>query len=200
MIFTKNNGDLNGLFNYFYKKKQNKIYDLFNVVSIGTYYPDGWSDAYTLINPSISGNTAKDNWCSPLIKNSFFQISFLKGSFVLSSYTLKSRTYSRDDMPRSWEVYGSLNGVNFTLIDQKTTSDLYELGASKNYEPDVKNFKLKYIKVVQVTNQISRDYFCMNKIELFGKLNQDIFTNKSSFPCSKSIVFVCLLMNLMSAV
>lgn len=84
MIFTKDSGDLNGLFNYFYKKKQNKLYDLFNVASIGYYYQNGWSDASILINPSISSLEKKIIGVLPSIRTHFFKFLFLKALLCLA--------------------------------------------------------------------------------------------------------------------
>lgn len=104
-------------------------------------------------------------------------------------------------MPYSWEVYGSFDGVNFTLIDTKTSTALLEVSASKNFEPDVKDFKLRYLKVVQTTNYNSRDFFCLNKIELFGKLIQDVdrCTSYKSF-YSKNNRIICMLVCFLCAI
>ena len=93
---------------------------------------------------------------------------------------LKSRTYLKDDMPYKWKVYGSLDGVNFTLIDTKTSYNLLETGSCVIFTPLKQNFKLRYLKVVQTINYNSRYYFCLNKIELFGEYIPDNEVSKTS--------------------
>ena len=194
MIFTPKGNILDGVFSY-YNKKKRSIFDFVNVVSIGTFFKDGWSEPYVLVRPPKEEVKLNDNWCSPNITNSFVQISLLKETLILSSYTIKSRTYIPSDMISSWNVYGSLDGKTFELIDTKLDRPELLTNNQSNYVPDKPNFKLKYIKIEQIINSRKRFYMCLNRIELFGKLFRDEYCTigKSAKRCGFKFVCVAIL-------
>ena len=170
MLFTPNSNAMNGVISYYNRKNHNNISKLVNVVSIGTHFKDKWSEPFILVAPDSDTASVSNNWCSPDINGSFVQIAFLKDYFVLNSYTLKSRTVSAYDMPVSWKVYGSLDGVSFDLIDTKTNRPELRNINTSNFTPDKPNYRLKYLKIEQVINSETRFFFCLNRIELFGVL------------------------------
>lgn len=194
MIFTTEKGILNGVFTYYFSKHPKKLFKYVNVVSSGVETNLPWSNQSLLVDPSINGTEYKDNWCSPNITKSFVQIVLLKDTLILDSYTLKSRTTNSLDMPVSWNVYGSIDGVNFVLISTQNTRDIVSAGASKNFIPTTANFKMKYIKFEQTINSEKRYYFCLNKIELFGRLiNEQRCTNKNQSRSPLHFIYIILM-------
>ena len=196
MIFTPSGNILDGVFSYYNKKNKNKISKFVNVVSIGTYFPDKWSEPSILVTPDSNVVSVSNNWCSPNISSSFVQFAFLKSTLTLSSYTIKSRTINPYDMPYSWKIYGSLDGISFDLLDTKTKrTELIETNQS-NYIPDTPNYKLKYFKIEQTINSNSRFYFCLGRIELFGKLIKDEYCSnikKMNINSPSSVLILILL-------
>ena len=88
MLFTPSSNVMNGVFSYYNRRNKNNISKFVNVVALGTFFKDKWSEPHIIVSPDSNVSNVSNNWCSPNIEGSFVQIAFLKDTFILRSYTL----------------------------------------------------------------------------------------------------------------
>ena len=166
-----NNADLNGiLYNLYYQNPTN----YFSLVSIdgSKVNDDGWSEKEVLINPSITGTSIKDAWCSFNEPYANISIHFSKHFLTLTNYTLKTRTTTANDFPTGWILYGSLDNKTWTMIDEKAdVKELNQLNLAKTYS--VKQIgTYKHFRFIQTSNSDNRYVFGLSKVEFFGKFTE----------------------------
>ena len=165
------------------------------ITYINKNYPKEW-DKYIKIEPSstakddiregalsIVNRTSKNdsdkhkqNWCSSNETLPYFILSIK--SFFISPifYSFQSRDYPDNYYPKSWFVQGSINKRNWINISE-------ELGQNQMKQDQTATFSFqkygifKYIKFNQISDVSTKNYFCLQQIEIFGELLKRIPSN-----------------------
>ena len=144
------------------------------------------------IEKIIGFNDNSSKWVSAVyLKDQYFIINFGYNTIKVEKYAL--RTVTDDYYPIEWEIYGSLDGQKWTIIDHKE-DDICEgntyyrssnliacsINAVKIYEVN-KKMLLRYLKVKQIGKNIVRKYnpdhtdgfnyaFYLSGFEAYGKV------------------------------
>ena len=88
-----------------------------------------------------------------LIQDAWFQIDFKIGSVEIIGYLLGTGCISKDrHSPKSWRLFGSLNGKDWELIDKQVNCELMNGGAPLvffNLERKVDPFKSIRIEMIE---------------------------------------------------
>jgi len=130
-----------------------------------------WGEAIAMIDYDRTKEESQSNWCSNNIENSYFIIEFPKNRVHVTDYSLVSRNYAPADMPRTWRLDGSLNGVNWHYIDKvENYEGLKEKNTLKTFHVK-KPGAYKLFRFMQ-TGPSSRNlsFFTLGKVELFGEI------------------------------
>lgn len=132
-----------------------------------------WGNADVLINYVKIKYEGQSNTCTKNQPNSFFILSFPRNTIRMTDYTLMTRTNYIDDMPTTWKVEGSnnYNSEEWEYIDHRIKSDsLLQLRTAKTFHV-ARPGNFRYFKFTHNgTNSVSRYFFCLGKIDIFGKI------------------------------
>ena len=163
-----NSTDINGIINYYFVNKQNNFDDYISITAIDTYTTFGWSGPEILLNSSNVGEEVSSNWCSCNTPGSYFILSF-KNIIEISAYAFKTRTTSTiTDYPTDWKVYGSIDNNTWAHIDtQECRNELSVKNGIYTPQPKVYGY-FRYFKFILTTNNLKRNYFCLNRVDIFG--------------------------------
>jgi len=184
MIFPTKNEKYDGIINFVTRKYKNDLSSYIKTSNSSYNYDKyGWGDSNALLDFS-SMTKYSDCFCSkdePLSNVIFY---FLKHKVFLKSYTITSRPFGDVDMLKAWEIYGSNDNREWSVIDSKgPTDDLIISLTNKTYDVDYPG-KFRFFRITQTDkNSNERDYFLLGKIEFYGEL-----LNEFCFHRSKRIV------------
>lgn len=172
-LILPDNDDINGIIHYMQTIYGSKVQSLVKMEN-STVQVDymRWRDAEALIRYDLYKSEGPSNWCSENKPNSYFILSFSRHLIEMTNYTFITRNANEaDDFPANWKVEGSNNKNDWQYIDHKTSqSALRQLSVMKTFKVQ-KPGKYKYFKFEHNgTGSGGRNFFCLGKIDVFGKL------------------------------
>lgn len=109
--------------------------------------------------------------------------------FALQSYTFKGRTdCCANQNPSAWQVHGSTDGTNWTLVDSRTGQTGSALGSSRNYTVNSTSY-YNYYRFSILRNSgatTGSDWMHIAEVYIFGKgANAISMSNALSYGKSK---------------
>lgn len=105
-------------------------------------------------------------------ENSWIKVEFMKDEIALTGYVFQSTDGSGRGHMRSWDLLGSNDGVNWSLVDSvKNSKELKEKGIFIKTFPQTQFYR--YVRVTQ-TSQNSLEHYnlCLNHFDVFGALRE----------------------------
>jgi hypothetical protein len=178
MTFSPSAGLLNGIINFlFYKYGSGSV---FSEGSSRLVDGSNWGDGSLLANPSITGTTHQDDFCSTNIASSSFTAHLVGHLVQLASYSLMAGTSYDSSHPRSWVVDGSMDSVSWSQLHRVENNDsLVGKGNLSHFECDRADIFRHFRFTQTALDSFPRNNFVLHKVELFGKLFD------SNFVCSR---------------
>ena len=157
---------LNGALTYL--QKYHKRIDINNgIVRISS---SSIYSTYNISIPIVKRDLGEGAWCSNNTEGSWYEIDFLNNNFYLEGYFIRAMS---NNYFLQWKVFGSNDKINYDVVDEVSA---YTQPATYNNYFSCKFPKLrKTFKIVANGKRFANDgsYFCMRRIELYGKFNKN---------------------------
>ena len=135
--------------------------------------PNERGDPYVVVDPTITGNTNKDNWHSIVENKPNITFQLVKYKIQPSSYSIRARNDFGEIYPKHWILEASNDMQTWaTLHDsQDNNEDINGNNKHHNYQIDLtQSFSIFRITQLACHNSAYGCYFVLNKVEIFGRL------------------------------
>ena len=181
----KDGNEFNGIV-YYFNNIRGHSFDDFITANGSTF--QNWGPPTTLINYSITGTNASDQWVSPNNESEAFVVLKFEYPIFITNYTLQTRTDTDEKvaLPKSWSLTCSFDGINY-FPTSDITSDIL-LNHRIGTFPVNTSTICQYVKFQMTSNSSNGSWhFHLSRVELYGSvisLSNDLcphFTCRNTF-------------------
>ena len=191
-ITPSDSNDFYGIIHKIRDLYYHQFYKYVDVTSSSVYSTGKpWSVPRCLLNYDVETVDYSNNWCSENEPKSNFTIYFYQFQLYITHYAFQSRNIDPQNMPKTWELYGSNDNISWIFIDNIENIDNF-LEASSIHNFEVKNpGKYRYFRFIQTgLNSDNKNLFCLHRAELFGLTIQTIITCQHNIHIDFSLILI----------
>ena len=101
--------------------------------------------------------------------NAYFIVHLVKKAFLVTHYALRSH-YSSDYCLRGWKLEGSIDNINYEILDLRNTSDLENSGTVQ-YEINTARRIYSYFRIMSTKNTTKDQKLRISALDFYGTFN-----------------------------